>query len=80
MQSSASTESLPSPEFNAEKVSRDLLEYIIDGDRDSLSALLSNYPTRVLQLLLTFTLDNLDKQVYYDEQVLNDACELLGVA
>ena len=78
MKSCPSHDSLASTDINIEQTSNSLLESILEGDRESITLHLSKSSTRLLQVLLTFTLENSDKQIYHDSSVLNDSLELLG--
>ncbi|KND04488.1 uncharacterized protein SPPG_00216 [Spizellomyces punctatus DAOM BR117] len=62
------------------ELKRIIFTAINDDDRDTLLDLFANYPapTDVLQLLLTTTYPNADGFYQLDEEVLNDAAELLG--
>ncbi|TPX60453.1 hypothetical protein SpCBS45565_g07520 [Spizellomyces sp. 'palustris'] len=62
------------------ELKRIIFTAINDDDRDALLDLFANYPapTDVLQLLLTTTYPNADGFYQLDEEVLNDAAELLG--
>ncbi|KAJ3141499.1 hypothetical protein HDU90_005836 [Geranomyces variabilis] len=62
------------------EIKRLVFTAINDGNRPMLADFLATYPsaTEVLQLLLTTTYPNLDLFYQLDEEVANDAAELLG--